>query len=122
MAKACKAKSVEYQLWKDDDEFRNILEGAVLCFKDNVTEADQLGTDLMKQMILSNWGYDGWRNGQEDIVDHMLSKSCNCVISIPTGGGKSVLFQGPALCRAITSHKLTLVVTPLRALMQDQVC
>lgn len=121
LAKACKAKSVEYQLWKDDDEFRNILEGAVLCFKDNVTEADQLGTDLMKQMILSNWGYDGWRNGQEDIVDHMLSKSCNCVISIPTGGGKSVLFQGPALCRAITSHKLTLVVTPLRALMQDQV-
>lgn len=121
LAKACKAKSVEYQLWKDDDEFRNILEGAVLYFKDNVTEADQLGTDLMKQMILSNWGYDGWRNGQEEIVDHMLSKSCNCVISIPTGGGKSVLFQGPALCRAITSHKLTLVVTPLRALMQDQV-
>lgn len=121
LAKACKAKNVEYQLWKDDDEFRRILEDASLCFKDNVAEADKLGTDQMKQMILSNWGYSGWRNGQEEIVDHMLSKTGNCVISIPTGGGKSVLFQGPALCRAITSHKLTLVVTPLRALMQDQV-
>lgn len=121
LAKACKAKSVEYQLWKDDDEFRNILEGAALCFKDNVAETDQLGTDQMKQMILSNWGYDGWRSGQEEIVNHMLSKSGNCVVSIPTGGGKSVLFQGPALCRAITSNKMTLVVTPLRALMQDQV-
>lgn len=121
LAKACEAKSVEYQLWKDDDEFRNILEGAALYFKDNVAEADQLSTAQMKQMILSNWGYDGWRNRQEEIVDHMLSKSGNCVISIPTGGGKSVLFQGPALCRAITSHKLTLVVTPLRALMQNQV-
>ena len=121
LAKACKSKSVEFQLWKNDDEFRNILEGASLFFKDNVAETDQLGIDQMKQMILSNWGYSGWRNGQEEIVDHMLSKSGNCVISIPTGGGKSVLFQGPALCRAITSHKLTLVVTPLRALMQDQV-
>ena len=58
-----------------------------------MAEADQLGTDQMKQMILSNWGYSGWRNGQEEIVDHMLSKTGNCVISIPTGGGKSVLFQ-----------------------------
>lgn len=121
LAKACKAKNVEFQLWKDDDEFRHILEGASQYFKDNVAETDKLGTDQMKQMILSNWGYCGWRNGQEEIVDHMLSKTGNCVISIPTGGGKSVLFQGPALCRAITSHKLTLVVTPLRALMQDQV-
>ena len=121
LAKACKAKSVEFQLWKDDDEFRTILEGTSLYFKDNVAETDQLGTDQMKQMILSNWKYSGWRNGQEEIVNHMLSKSGNCVISIPTGGGKSVLFQGPALCRAITSRKLTLVVTPLRALMLDQV-
>ena len=121
LAKACKAKNVEFQLWKDDDDFRQILDGASQYFKDNVAETDQLGTDQMKKMILSNWGYSGWRNGQEEIVDYMLSKIGNCVISIPTGGGKSVLFQGPALCRAITSHKLTLVVTPLRALMQDQV-
>ena len=121
LAKACKGKAVEFQLWKDDDEFRRILERASIYFKDNVAETDQLGTDQMKQMILSNWGYSGWRNGQEEIVDYMLSKTGNCLVSIPTGGGKSVLFQGPALCRAITSHKLTLVVTPLRALMQDQV-
>lgn len=56
LAKACKGKAVEFQLWKDDDEFRRILERASIYFKDNVAETDQLGTDQMKQMILSNWG------------------------------------------------------------------
>ena len=52
LAKACKGKAVEFQLWKDDDEFRRILERASIYFKDNVAETDQLGTDQMKQMIL----------------------------------------------------------------------
>ncbi|MBK8702176.1 MAG: DEAD/DEAH box helicase [Saprospiraceae bacterium] len=43
------------------------------------------------------------------------------LISLPTGAGKSILFQGPALFRSAFSCKLSIVISPLRALMQDQV-
>lgn len=43
------------------------------------------------------------------------------LISLPTGAGKSLLFQAPALFRSAFSSKLSIVITPLRALMQDQV-
>ena len=62
-----------------------------------------------------------WSETQLSVLPHILERRGDCVVSMPTGGGKSVLFQGPALYRAMFSRKLTLVVTPLRALMQDQV-
>ncbi len=62
-----------------------------------------------------------WKDGQEEIVNFMLQKNGDCIVSIPTGGGKSVLFQGPALYRGYFSKKMSIVISPLRALMQDQV-
>ncbi len=62
------------------------------------------------------WGYDSFRPMQEDIINASL-QGCDVLAVLPTGGGKSVCFQVPGLMR----EGLTLVITPLIALMKDQV-
>ncbi|MGB2640562.1 MAG: DEAD/DEAH box helicase, partial [Candidatus Acidiferrum sp.] len=63
------------------------------------------------------WGYDAFRPLQENIVKSLLGGRDTCVV-MPTGGGKSLCYQLPA---AIQSEKTVVVVSPLMALMQDQV-
>ena len=62
------------------------------------------------------WGYKAFRPLQEEII-HTILEGRDVLVCLPTGGGKSICFQIPALCKA----GLTLVVTPLIALMKDQV-
>ncbi len=62
------------------------------------------------------WGYDGFRPLQAEAVDAGLAKR-DCLIVLPTGGGKSLCYQVPAACGA----GLVLVISPLIALMDDQV-
>ena len=62
------------------------------------------------------FGYEKYRNNQEEIIDSLLSKNDTIAI-LSTGGGKSVCFQIPALL----ASGITLVVTPLISLMQNQV-
>lgn len=62
------------------------------------------------------WGHDAFRPMQEDIINSAL-KGDDVLALLPTGGGKSVCFQVPALM----TEGLTLVITPLIALMKDQV-
>ena len=62
------------------------------------------------------WGYDSFRPMQEEIISRALEGE-DVLAILPTGGGKSVCFQVPALLR----DGLALVVTPLIALMKDQV-
>ena len=62
------------------------------------------------------FGFDSFRPGQEEIVD-AVTDGRNVLAIMPTGGGKSLCFQLPALVR----DGLTVVISPLIALMRDQV-
>jgi len=62
------------------------------------------------------FGFDSFRGQQAEIVNHVIAGG-DCLVLMPTGGGKSLCYQLPALCRP----GLGVVVSPLIALMQDQV-
>ncbi len=70
-----------------------------------------------RQILTKYWGYSDFRPMQEDIIISVDEHKKDTLGLLPTGGGKSVIFQVPAL----TSDGLCLVVTPLIALMKDQV-
>ncbi len=70
----------------------------------------------LEQALKHNFGYDRFRPGQRQIIEDALQNR-DLLIVMPTGGGKSLCFQLPAILK----KGLTVVVSPLIALMQDQV-
>ena len=70
---------------------------------------------MIEQTLKQTFGYDGFRPGQEQAIRAVVAGRSAAAI-FPTGSGKSLCYQLPAL---LLPH-LTLVVSPLLALMQDQ--
>lgn len=70
----------------------------------------------MRQVLFQHFGFEGFRDGQEQVIRSLLDGRAALAV-FPTGGGKSLCYQVPALML----DGLTLVISPLIALMKDQV-
>ncbi len=72
--------------------------------------------DQLRQVVAQHWGYDQLRPLQQEAMQAVLDRRDSLVV-LPTGGGKSLCYQAPAVLRGGT----TVVISPLIALMKDQV-
>ncbi len=72
--------------------------------------------DLFQEILHKHWGYPDFRGIQRDIIESIASGKDTLGL-MPTGGGKSITFQVPALAK----EGVCIVITPLIALMKDQV-
>ena len=71
---------------------------------------------LLKDGLKKYWNYNDFRYPQQEIMEAILAGK-DCLVVLPTGGGKSLCFQLPALLQT----GLTIVISPLVALMENQV-
>ncbi|MEW2357474.1 DNA helicase RecQ [Spirillospora sp. NPDC029432] len=76
----------------------------------------ETGTSEAQRTLRRVFGYDTFRDGQQEIIEHVVEGG-DALVLMPTGGGKSLCYQIPALVRKGTG----VVISPLIALMQDQV-
>ncbi|MFM2112244.1 MAG: hypothetical protein RLZZ271_904, partial [Pseudomonadota bacterium] len=78
--------------------------------------AEQAPLDILGSVF----GYSEFRGEQTAIVDHVIAGG-DALVLMPTGGGKSLCYQIPAIARHRAGLGVTVVISPLIALMHDQV-
>ncbi len=93
-----------------------IAGNAASCKDDRIDERIENMQSSAEDILLRYWGYPAFRPLQKDIIDHVLHGQ-DCLALLPTGGGKSLCYQIPALMLP----GVCIVVSPLIALMRDQV-
>jgi ATP-dependent DNA helicase RecQ len=80
------------------------------------TESKQINTIDLKEALKSHFGFEGFKDEQEKII-HTLLSGDDVFVIMPTGGGKSLCYQLPALIKGGTA----IIISPLIALMKNQV-
>ncbi len=76
--------------------------------------------NLPESILRETFGYAAFRGPQQAIVEHVVAGG-DALVLMPTGGGKSLCYQIPAIARQRAGHGSTVVISPLIALMHDQV-
>jgi ATP-dependent DNA helicase RecQ len=88
-----------------------------------LTPADPSGgapAATAQQVLQEVFGYTAFRGAQQEIIEHACAGG-DALVLMPTGGGKSLCYQVPAIVRQRGGHGVAVVVSPLIALMHDQV-
>ena len=80
----------------------------------------QLAPSPAHTVLHDVFGYEQFRGPQQDIVEHVIGGG-DALVLMPTGGGKSLCYQVPAIVRQQQGRGVTIVISPLIALMHDQV-
>ncbi|MDQ6685608.1 MAG: DNA helicase RecQ [Pseudomonadota bacterium] len=80
----------------------------------------QAAADRAERVLQQTFGYASFRGAQREIVAHTIGGG-DALVLMPTGGGKSLCYQIPAIVRHAAGRGVTIVVSPLIALMHDQV-
>lgn len=85
-----------------------------------LSKGESLSPSPAHTVLHDVFGYEQFRGPQQDIVEHVIGGS-DALVLMPTGGGKSLCYQVPAIVRQQQGRGVTIVISPLIALMHDQV-
>ncbi|WP_149304905.1 DEAD/DEAH box helicase [Pareuzebyella sediminis] len=117
------ASRVSMNLWQDNESYESDVKEAdkhissAKPVTDLPFETNEI-KDILSQVFLNG---NSWYDYQKPYLDLIIPGKTDLLVTLPTGGGKSLLFQAPALFKSTFTNRLTIVVTPLKALMEDQV-